>query len=223
MALSSRGAAALAAGLLLVGGAAAHAQGAPALGEHVPDGPIARLVRCIDKSDGGLQRAIEDGAFLLQSSRDLAPRLLLVSLLLYPQASALWRQVASTARPWMKKYIPIDLYDQIVIPIDQEALLRLWLHVLHAIWGVHFLLSEATVRAFEVIVAFRMQHLPDLVPHSSGPGRRSAMQRGLRRAAATEGDAAGAQAPPPKKRRAKAKRRGGGAGGGGGGGAGDED
>ncbi|KAJ1639607.1 hypothetical protein T492DRAFT_936354, partial [Pavlovales sp. CCMP2436] len=148
------------------------------LGEHISTGPIAQLVRCIDKSEGGLQRAVEDIHFLMQTSRDIAPKLLLVSLLVYPQASTLWRRIASTARPWMKKFIPIDLYDQIVIPIDQEALLRLWLHVLHTIWGVHFLLSEATVRAFEVLVAYRMQHLPDLV-YSAGP--RSAIQRRLRR------------------------------------------
>lgn len=190
--------------LASAGGAAAHALGGGGGGglvEAAPDGPLARLARCIDKSDGGLQRAFEDGAFLLQTSRELAPRLLLVGLLLYPQASALWRQVASTARPWMKKYIPIDLYDQIVIPIDQEALLRLWLHVLHTIWGVHFLLSEATVRAFEVLVAYRMQHLPDLVYSSaSGPG--SAMQRGFRRAAAAEAAAEGPAAAPMRRRRA---------------------
>ncbi|KAG8458296.1 hypothetical protein KFE25_005143 [Diacronema lutheri] len=177
---------------LLARGAAGRAPplGGP-LGERVPDGPIARLVRCVDKSDGGLQRAIEDAAFLLQTSRELAPRLLLVSLLLYPQASSLWRQVASTARPWMKRYIPIDLYDQIVIPIDQEALLRLWLHVLHTIWGVHFLLSEATVRAFEVLVAYRMQHLPDLV-YAPGPSAAALRRRWFRRAARAEAEAVAA-------------------------------
>jgi hypothetical protein len=171
-------------------------RGRVALGEHVPDGPIARFVRTIDKSEGGLQRALEDAHFLLQTSRDAAPRLLLVCLLLYPQASTTWRRLASTARPWMKKYIPIDLYDQIVIPIDQEALLRMWLHVVHTIWGVHFLLSEASVRAFEVLLAYRMQHLPDLV-YSAGPHAARRRSRLALRAAQPAGARADADADAP--------------------------
>lgn len=121
------------------------------------------LVQRLDKSEGSIGRLLEDAHFLMQTDRQLAPQLLVGGMLLYPQISSFWRALASTLRPWFKRFIPIDLYDQIVIPLDQEALLRLWLHVLHTIHGVHFVLSEATVRIFELLISYRMEYLPDLV------------------------------------------------------------
>lgn len=152
----------------------------PPPGEFTP-GILSQAMRHIDRSEGGVQRLLDDVNFMLQTSRSIAPRLLVAGLLLYPQMSALWRRIASTLRPWMKRFIPIDLYDQIVIPLDQEALLRLWLHVVHAIGGVHFLLSEATVRVFEVLLGYRMEHVPDLV-YDRGPAGPPALLRRVRAA-----------------------------------------